>query len=180
MHRDLDQRARLARWLRELPEDASAPPYDFREFQRRAAQRTLAAQERHGGLLLTAAAAIAGTALAVLLRFAAPAPHVAGGDVTIAEVAPAQGASTLMAARPEVLEHWLASLPSDPALVRVGARAAVGGLEDRIAQLDDQLSAARLEPAPAGRLDALQQERTRLMAALVQVRYAETLADAAR
>ena len=179
MHRDLDQRARLARWLRELPEDASAPPYDFREFQRRAAQRALAAQERHGGLLLAAAAAIAGAALAVLLRFGAPAPHVAAGGVPIGEVAPPE-APTLTPARPEVLEHWLASLPSDPALVRVGARAAVGGLEDRIAQLDDQLSAARLEPAPAGRLDALQQERTRLMAALVQVRYAETLADAAR
>ena len=85
-----------------------------------------------------------------------------------------------MPARPEVLEHWLAGLPSDPALVRVGARAAVGGLEDRIAQLDDQLSAARLEPAQAARLDALQRERTWLMGALVQVRYAETLADAAR
>ena len=78
-----------------------------------------------------------------------------------------------------MLEHWLASLPSDPALVRVGARAAVSGLEDRIAQLDDQLSAVRLEPAHAKRLEALQQERTRLMGALVQVRYAETLADAA-
>ena len=64
--------------------------------------------------------------------------------------------------------------------MRVGARAAVGGLEDRIAQLDDQLSAARLEPAQAARLDALQRERTWLMGALVQVRYAETLADAAR
>ena len=62
----------------------------------------------------------------------------------------------------------------------LGPRAAVSGLEDRIAQLDDQLSAARLEPAQAGRLYALQQERTRLMGALVQVRYAETLADAAR
>ena len=179
MHRDLDQRATLARLLRELPEDA-LPPYDFREFQRRAAQRALAAQERHGGRLLAGAAAIAVAALAVLLRVGAPAPHVAAGGVTIGEVAPPQAAPALMPARPEVLEHWLASLPSDPALVRVGARAAVSGLEDRIAQLDDQLSTARLEPAQAGRLDALQQERTRLMGALVQVRYAETLADAAR
>jgi hypothetical protein len=179
MHRDLDQRARLARLLRELPDDALPPPYDFREFQRRAAQRTLAAPARHGGRLFAAAAAIAVTALAVLLRFGAPAPHVAVGLVPIGELAPPQ-APTLAPARPEVLEHWLASLPSDPALVRVGARAAVSGLEDRIAQLDDQLSAVRLEPAQAGRLYALQQERTRLMGALVQVRYAETLADAAR
>ena len=177
MHRDLDQHATLARLLRELPDDA-LPPYDFGEFQRRAAQRTLAARERHGGRLLAAVAATAVMALAVLLRFGAPAPHVAAGGVPIGEVAPPE-APTLTPARPEVLEHWLASLPSDPALVRVGARAAVSGLEDRIAQLDDQLSTARLEPAQAGRLDALQQQRTRLMGALVQVRYAETLADAA-
>jgi len=62
----------------------------------------------------------------------------------------------------------------------VGTRAAVTGLEDRIAQLDDLLSAARLERAQRARLDALQQERTRLLGALVQVRYAETLADAAQ
>ena len=179
MHRDLDQHATLARLLRELPDDA-IPPYDFGEFQRRAAQRTLAAQERHGGRLLAVVAATAVMALAVLLRFGAPAPRGAAGSVTIGEVTALPAAPTLMPARPEVLEHWLASLPSDPALVRVGARAAVSGLEDRIAQLDDQLSAARLEPAPAGRLDALQQERTRLMGALVQVRYAERLADAAR
>jgi len=56
----------------------------------------------------------------------------------------------------------------------------VTGLEDRIAQLDDLLSAARLERTQRARLDALQQERTRLLGALVQVRYAETLADAAQ
>lgn len=179
MHRDLDPRATLARLLCQLPEEALAP-YDFREFKRRAAQRTLAAQERHDGRLLAAAAAIAVMALAVVLRFGAPAPRVAAGNVTSGEATAPPAATTLVPARPEVLEHWLASLPSDPALVRVGARAAVGGLEDRIAQLDDQLSAARLEPAQAARLDALQRERTWLMGALVQVRYAETLADAAR
>ena len=179
MHRDLDPRATLARLLRELPEDALAP-YDFREFERRAAQRTLAAQGRHGGRLVAAAAAIAVMTLVVLLRFGTPAPRVAAGNVTIGAVTAPRAAPKLMPARPEVLENWLASLPSDPALVRVGARAAVSGLEDRIAQLDDQLSAARLAPAQPGRLDALQQERTRLMGALVQVRYAETLADAAR
>jgi len=179
MHRHLDQRTTLARLLRELPGDELAP-YDFCEFQRRAAQRTRAAEERHDGRLLAAAGAIAVMAIAVLLRFGAPAPRVAAGSVAVGENTAPPATLTLAPARPEVLEHWLASLPSDPALVRVGARAAVGGLEDRIAQLDDQLSAARLEPAQAERLDALQQERTRLMGALVQVRYAETLADAAR
>jgi hypothetical protein len=56
----------------------------------------------------------------------------------------------------------------------------VTGLEDRIAQIDDLLSAARADPAEPGRLSALQEQRTRLVGALVQVRYAETLADATR
>jgi hypothetical protein len=179
MHHDLDQRSPLARLLHGLPEDA-LPPYDFREFERRAAQRRRAAPERRGGPVVAAAAVLAVTALAVLLRFSAPPPRVARGAVTLGDVRAVQAIPALMPERPEVLEHWLASLPSDPALVRVGTRAAVSGLEDRIAQLDDQLSAARLEPAQARRLDALQQERTQLMGALVRVRYAESLADAAR
>jgi len=64
--------------------------------------------------------------------------------------------------------------------VRVGTRAAVAGLEDRIAQVDDLLSVARIEQARPARLAALQQERTRLVGALLQVRYAETLVDASR
>ena len=180
MHPDLEPRSALARLLRALPGDAQ-PPYDFREFRRRAERRAVAARGRGGGPLVAAAALIVVTALVLLLRLGAPpAPRVASdsapaGAATVRHVPP-----PATGARPEVMEHWLANLPSEPALVRVGARAAVSGLEDRIAQLDDQLSAARLEPAQAGRLYALQQERTRLMGALVQVRYAETLADAAR
>jgi hypothetical protein len=78
------------------------------------------------------------------------------------------------------MERWLASLPSEPSLTRVGNRAAVTGLEDRIAQVDDLLSAAGAAQATPARLRALQQERARLVGALVQVRYAETLADASR
>src|SRR5205807_1575097 len=66
---------------------------------------------------------------------------------------------------------------SDAAAVRVGTHAAVTGLEDRIAQLDDLLSEERLDQAPRARLVALQQERTRLVGTLAQVRYAEELAD---
>ena len=85
-----------------------------------------------------------------------------------------------LAAHTAAMEHWLASLPSEPAVVHVGTRAAVTGLEDRIAQVDDLLSAARLDQAQPARLLALQQARTRLVGALVQVRYAETLADELR
>ena len=93
---------------------------------------------------------------------------------------PAPPGASAQPAYADAMEHWLASLPSDPALVRVGTRAAEMGLEDRIAQVDDLLSAARAAPAQPARLSALQEQRVRLVGALVQVRYAETLADEAR
>ena len=77
-------------------------------------------------------------------------------------------------------ERWLASLPSEPIVIRVGTRAAVAGLEDRIAQLDDILSAARVEGTQPARLAALEEQRTRLVNSLVQVRYAETLVSESR
>ncbi|MFZ1904893.1 MAG: hypothetical protein WAU56_05825, partial [Steroidobacteraceae bacterium] len=77
-------------------------------------------------------------------------------------------------------DRWLASLPSEPLLVRVGTRAAVTTLEDRIAQVDDLLSAQRADRAPPAHLLALQQQRLQLVDSLAQVRYAETLADASR
>jgi hypothetical protein len=64
--------------------------------------------------------------------------------------------------------------------VHVGTRAAVETLEDHIAQVDDLLSAERAGRAPAARVRVLQQERVQLVNSLVQVRYAETLADASR
>jgi hypothetical protein len=171
MHSDLDRGGTLQRLLRALPEDTQ-PPYDFREFQRRAAARTDGAR----GQLLATAAALAALAAVLLLRLGtAPVPWMAGEDLT----APESGAPTA-GANPEAMDRWLAALPDDPPLVRVGSRAAVTGLEDRIAQLDDLLSTVRLERGQRARLDALQQERTRLVGSLIQVRYAETLADAAQ
>lgn len=79
------------------------------------------------------------------------------------------------AARSEALERWLAALPQEPAVVRVGTRAAVVGLEDQLAQLDDLLSGQRLQGGSHQRLVALQEQRTRLMGSLAQVRYAEAL-----
>jgi hypothetical protein len=78
------------------------------------------------------------------------------------------------------MERWLASLPREPGVVHVGTHQAVTGLEDRIAQVDDLLSAAGAQRQPPPQFVALQQERTRLIGALVQVRYAETLADESR
>jgi len=61
-------------------------------------------------------------------------------------------------------------------IVRVGTRAAVTNLEDRIAWVDDTLTSMREKGGEADRTRALQFERDRLVNSLAQVRYAETLA----
>jgi hypothetical protein len=188
MQRDIEEPAALARLLRELPDDA-ARPYDFSEFQRRARERAWARRDRAGPRTLAALAAIAVGVVAVSLRFderpqrtlrpqdAAPEAVAASSDAAIT----AQGSVNLpSAARIEMLERWLATLPDEPALVRVGTRAAVTGLEDRLAEVDDLLTAERIDEARPAQLLALQQERRRLVSSLAQVRYAETLADASR
>jgi len=177
MHDDLDQGRALSRALRELPDEATRP-YDYREFERRAQAR---ARRASGGVqaLAAAVAVLAVAAAALYMRLADQrADGVAPPAAAVAPVAVAAPAAP--AARADAMERWLATLPSDPALVRVGSRAAVTGLEDRIAQVDDLLSAARAEQAQPARVSELQEQRRRLVGALVQVRYAETLADAAR
>lgn len=72
-------------------------------------------------------------------------------------------------------QQWLNSQPAEPALVRVGPRLAVANLEDRIAWVDDVLTEARFSSASDSRVQALQQERDRLINTLAQVRYAEAL-----
>ena len=84
--------------------------------------------------------------------------------------------STLAATRSRAIESWLATLPREPVVVRVGTRAAVAGLEDRIAQVDDLMTSVRIDGMRPDRLVALQQERLRLVGSLAQVRYAEVVA----
>jgi len=178
MHPDLDQQRSLARRLREMPDEA-AQPYDWREFQRRSGARTRPGPGLAGGGALAAATVLALGVVAVWTRlggWSPTPPHHAAR----AAARPIPEAAQPLAAHTVAMEHWLASLPSEPAVVHVGTRAAVTGLEDRIAQVDDLLSAERLDQAQPARLLALQQARTRLVGALVQVRYAETLADESR
>jgi hypothetical protein len=180
MHSDLEQQARLARLLRELPDEA-ARPYAFAEFQRRTLQRARARRSRASGQLLAIVVIVLGV-LVLTVRFdrLTPPTHPQAVTELRQQPMPTGPAAPPPVERGEVLERWLASLPSEPALARVGNRAAVTGLEDRIAQVDDLLSAARDAQATPARLGALQEERARLVGALVQVRYAETLADASR
>ena len=53
-------------------------------------------------------------------------------------------------ARTRAIEGWLAGLPRDHAIVRVGTHAAVSSLQDQIAALDDLMSAERVSGATAG------------------------------
>jgi hypothetical protein len=172
MYPDLEQVPPLVHRLRELP-DAAVHPYDWSEFQRRARRRATAA-DGNAGRLIAVAAVLALGVVALWSRLGGwapthPAPAEVGGSAT-------PGATATHTA---AMERWLASLPAEPAVVHVGTRAAVTGLEDRIAQVDDLLSAERFEAQPA-QLLALQRARARLVGALVQVRYAETLADESR
>jgi hypothetical protein len=195
MQCDLEQPRALGRLMRELPEEA-APPYDWCEFQRRAAQRALARTSQSGARAFAALTALAVGILAISLRVGQPArpgqeapakdPHAvlaAREDPELPGAATTAGPRTglpFSAARTEALEHWLASLPDNRALVQIGPRAAVTGLEDRLAEVDDLLTAERIDQARPAQLLALQREHGLLVSSLAQVRYAEQLVDEAR
>jgi hypothetical protein len=105
---------------------------------------------------------------------------VAQGEVSgspgAMSVGPTPGESLIAAKRSRAIESWLATLPQEPTVVRVGTRASVAGLEDRIAQVDDLMTSMRIDGTRSDRVAALQQERLRLVGSLAQVRYAEVVA----
>jgi hypothetical protein len=182
MHTELEHEQALARLLRELPDD-TARPYDWREFQRRAQAAPAAAARVAGLRALAAVIVIALAILATAIRLGAgPRPtHAPAASLAADNGATAARGDASRAEREDTAaRYWLERLPREPALVRVGTRAAVETLEDHIAQVDDLLTAERAGSAPADRVRVLQQERAQLVNSLVQVRYAETLADAAR
>lgn len=179
MHNDLEQRRTLTRLLRELPQEA-APPYSYREFRRRARRVGAVVSRVSGGQLLAASVLVAVAVAALTLRLADPGAHSPSAAHEETANALTSGAAAAPVAATDAMERLLASLPREPAVARVGERAAVIGLEDRIAQVDDMLSAARGEHMQPARVQTLQQERTRLVGTLLQVRYAQTLADASR
>jgi hypothetical protein len=187
MHTDIDQQKEaVVRRVRQLP-DEMRPPYNWQEFQRRSQQRTTAARGGAPRSQLARCsepldgrtrryAAIAAVLMAVAGGIAVWTARIAANGDSALAVSAATPDLQLSAARSTAIEGWLASLPRDPAVVHVGTRAAVAGLEDRIAQVDDLLTAVRLGRAQPDRLAALQQERVRLVGSLAQVRYAEVVA----
>jgi|KBSMisStandDraft_5_1062788.scaffolds.fasta_scaffold129289_2 hypothetical protein len=172
----------IAKLLRNLPQE-TRQPYDWAEFRRRSHERRSldarrsASVKKYAALAAVLVLAIVGIAFWVRIVQSHVAMPVASAGM-LEEDPPIL--VDYANARADAAEHWLASLPDEPVVVHVGTRAAVAGLEDRIAQVDDLLSAARVEGAQPGRLSALELQRARLVNSLVQVRYAETLVAESR
>ena len=170
MHSDLDPafEQHVRRQLRALPTE-SPPPFDWREFQRRSRTQ----RRPHGWMAIAAGLAVVLAAGALVANRLAG--HHSQAVLALRPAAPAND----MSPRLDATRQWLASLPEEPAIVRVGSEVPIVDLEDRIALMDDALNAARVSDAHPGRVQALQRERAELLQSLVQVRYAETLATEA-
>jgi hypothetical protein len=168
MHTEWQSNEVVGSALRALPTD-DAMPCSWLEFQRRQAQATRSAPFA----VPAAAAAVAVLAVAALALWARRDHGEAVSQAApVAVVASTAGSIEDTRAA----ERWLESLPREPAVVRVGTRADVLRLEDRIAQVDDLLSAGRAGSTEQTHLLALQRERAQLVGALARVRYAEFLA----
>lgn len=184
----------LAKRLRDLPTEIQ-PPCNWQDFQRRSRVRTDGA----AGSLHWRHVAVAATVLVVMCGIAvwgrvggevgsaagtnsevqAEAEVGAGAESDIDALRATHNGSQLVHRTQDsrAIESWLATLPREPVVVRVGTRADVARLEDRIAQVDDLLTSEQVEGVRPERVRALRQERTRLVGSLAQVRYAEVVAS---
>jgi hypothetical protein len=152
--------------LRELQEDEAAP-YDYSEFSRRSARR----RARHTQLPLRWAAA----ALAVVVA-GWVVQHRLGpmlGEVASTAVAPQAMPAPVLSAASDA-ERWLNAQPRS-AIVWVPTQMAVTEVEDQIAAMDDELTAAQLSQPHAQQVAILQRDRAQLIESLAQVRYAQDL-----
>ncbi|HSY08714.1 MAG TPA: hypothetical protein VK820_09290 [Steroidobacteraceae bacterium] len=197
MHLDVEAPrsvAEIAEKLRRLPAQ-STPPLRWKEFKRRQLlrrARAQAAQRRQ--LSVVAAVALAIVGVIALWGHLPPLQNSLTQRLPVASLPNARHPVPLAwdeapmarhsvplawdeaAAHSLIAERWLAAQPAEPVIVRVGTRAAVMHLEDRIAWVDDTLTSVRARGGEADRARALQYERDRLISSLAQVRYAETLA----
>ena len=192
MHSDLLETRLMGERMRRLPQECE-PPMSWEEFQRvqavpsdgteaaRATRFGAAAPLRWQHLALAAGIAALVAGLAVWGRIS----WLGVGDGSHAHLAQVEAPMLVQPDRQylvqaEASERWLARLPVEPAVMRVGTRTAVADLEDRIAWMDDVLSEERPDAIDPSHVVALQRERARLINSLAQVRYAETLVAAAQ
>jgi hypothetical protein len=177
MRPDLDPQ--VLQRLRDLP-DAARPPYEFSEFSRRYSRRRIRETQRPLRLMVAAVAVVVG---GWVLRHGL-APLMSGvatmTEAPLAQVGNGPGGSAAGAAHWPVLlptvnaESWLNDHPRQ-ALVQVPTQMAVTELEDQIAAMDDQLTAARLAQPAAQQLALMQRDRAQMVESLAQVRYAQNL-----
>jgi hypothetical protein len=81
-----------------------------------------------------------------------------------------------LVARNARLEAYVAGLPQ-PRTTRVGTAYTVAAIEDRLAFLDDRITAASLEPNAPEVAEDLWRERLTLMDSLARVHYANAIAS---
>lgn len=136
--------------LQQLAARQEAAPFGFEEFERRQVQR----QRQRRATALGVAGTLAGLGLVSLLA-----------------VLTQSGPRGLAGPAAMLVEpgHEL------PALVDLGQFELTSQIEDQIALLDDQLSAARVLTAPPERLRELESTREQLTDSLQRVSYAHTL-----
>lgn len=138
--------------LRQLLARDEPAPFGFEEFERREAQRTQ--QRRVATLGVTGT--LAGLGLVSLLAVLTQAPEPLGAQLPAAAVV-------------EPARHEL------PALVDLGQFEVTSEIEDHIALLDAQISAARVRAVPGERLREMEQARAQLNDSLQRVSYAHSL-----
>lgn len=143
--------------LQTLAAAEQAAPFDFDEFERRRAR--VRHQGRAAGWSVAAALGVL-TVVPVVAVLTRPSP-----DARL--IAPPADAVLPVA---EVFRQ-------PPALVDMDRFAITSELEDYIAMLDAQISAARLQPLPAEEIRRLESTRRQLDESLQQVAHAHSLLD---
>jgi hypothetical protein len=142
--------------LRRLPDMHAAPPFGFEEFERRAAS----AARRRRATVWSSAASIGTLGVVGLLAL-----------MTQVE----EPAAVVFSGPPPVEAAVAGDVPYEPAVVDVGRFEVTSDLQDHIALLDAQISAARIYAAPPERLRQMESTRAQLNESLQRVSYAQAL-----
>lgn len=139
---------------------APRAPWDFDQFERR---RVRAARQRRAAVWSAALSVVALALVSGLAILTQPA------DTLI------RMASDSAASVPAVATDVDDRVEMVPALVDMGQFDLTSALEDHIALLDDELSAARVQQVPEAQLRPIESAREQLSASLQRVNYAHAL-----
>jgi hypothetical protein len=146
------------------------PPAGWAGVQSRLGRRAGLRAQAPMPLAYAMAASLLVVAFTVMLLAHPPQESAAAGMDTAA--VPLDG----LVAENARLEAYLAELPQ-PRTTRVGTAYTVATIEDRLALLDDRITAVALEPNAPEVAEDLWRERVTLMNSLVRVQYANALAS---